>query len=109
VTIPTGGSDDEGDNDAWLEQQWVGCSEDAFSDTISLQFTVSEETDELEHEICVLPENSSVYSGMLNERHDPTTLSLFDTSHLFQHCRNWMNTCLLFVCLFIFLEYHTSA
>jgi len=43
----------------------VGCSRDAFAilfpDTIPLQFTISEEVDELEHETCVLPENSSVY------------------------------------------------
>ena len=43
----------------------MGCSRDAFPiifpDTIPLQFTISEEADELEHETCVLPENSSVY------------------------------------------------
>ena len=43
----------------------MGCSRDAFAilfpDTIPLQFTISEEVDELEHETCVLPENSSVY------------------------------------------------
>ena len=43
----------------------MGCSRDAFSiifpDTIPLQFSVSEETDGLEHETCVLPQNSSVY------------------------------------------------
>ena len=42
----------------------MGCSRDAFAiifpDTIPLQFTISEEADELEHETCVLPENSSV-------------------------------------------------
>jgi hypothetical protein len=58
----------------------VGCFGDAFavifSGTISLQVTVREETDELEHETCALPENSSVYPETLNERHDPTTLSL---------------------------------
>jgi len=44
----------------------VGCPRDAFAiifpDTIPLQFTISEEADELEHETCVLPENSSVYT-----------------------------------------------
>ena len=58
------GSDDEGTNNVWLEKQRVGCSRDAlaiiFPDTIPLQFTISEEADELEHETCVLPENSSV-------------------------------------------------
>ena len=43
----------------------MGCSRDAFAiifpDTIPLQFTISEEADELEHVTCVLPENSSVY------------------------------------------------
>jgi len=43
----------------------VGCSRDAFAiifpDTIPLQFSISEEADELEHETCVLLENSSVY------------------------------------------------
>jgi len=43
----------------------VGCSRDAFAiifpDTIPLQFSVSEEAEELEHETYVLPENSSVY------------------------------------------------
>jgi len=43
----------------------VGCSRDTFAllfpDTIPLQFTISEEEDEVEHETCVLPENSSVY------------------------------------------------
>ena len=43
----------------------MGCSRDAFptifSDTIPLQFSISEEADELEHETCVLPEDSSVY------------------------------------------------
>jgi len=43
----------------------VGCSRDAFAlifpDTIPLQFSIVEEADELEHETCVLPENSSVY------------------------------------------------
>ena len=43
----------------------MGCSRDSFAiifpDTIPLQFTISEEADELEHEKCVLPENSSVY------------------------------------------------
>ena len=98
----SGGTDD-GDIETWLKQQNVGCSEDAvaiiFPDTISLHFTISEEADELQHETCVLLQNSSVYPGILNERHDPTTLSfsLSDMSHLFQHCRNWMNTCLHFV------------
>ena len=58
----------------------MGCSGDAFavifSGTISLQFTVREETDELEHDTCAFPENLSVYPEMLNERHDPPTLSL---------------------------------
>ena len=40
-------------------------SRDAFAiiipDTIPLQFSISEEADELEHEKCVLLENSSVY------------------------------------------------
>ena len=43
----------------------MGCSRCAFPiifpDTISQQFSVSEEADELEHKTCVLPENSSVY------------------------------------------------
>ena len=43
----------------------MGFSRDAFAiifpDIIPLQFTISEEADELEHETCVLPENSSVY------------------------------------------------
>jgi len=43
----------------------VDCTRDAFAlifpDTITLQFTKSEGEDELEHETCVLPENSSVY------------------------------------------------
>jgi hypothetical protein len=65
----------------------VGCSGDAFAlifpVTTSLQLTVSEETDELEHETYVLPEDSLVYPGMLNERHDPTTLSLSLTQVIF--------------------------
>jgi len=44
----------------------VGCSRDAFAlifpDTIPLQFSISEGADELEHETCVLPEDSSVYT-----------------------------------------------
>jgi len=43
----------------------VGCSRDAFAiifpGTIPLQFSLSEKADELEHETCVLPENSSAY------------------------------------------------
>ena len=43
----------------------MGCSRDAFAiiflDTIPLQCSRSEEADELGHETCVLPENSSVY------------------------------------------------
>jgi len=44
----------------------VGCSRDAFAlifpDTIPLQFRISEGADELEHETCVLPEDSSLYT-----------------------------------------------
>ena len=43
----------------------MGCSRNVFAlifpDIIPLQFTISEEEDELEHETCVLPENLSVY------------------------------------------------
>ena len=43
----------------------MGFSRDAFAiiipDTIPLQFSISEEADEMEHETCVLPENSSEY------------------------------------------------
>ena len=43
----------------------MACSRDAFAiifpDTIPLQFTINGEADELEHETCVLTENSSVY------------------------------------------------
>jgi hypothetical protein len=37
------------------------------SGTISLQFSIREEADELEHETFALPETSSVYPEMLNE------------------------------------------
>ena len=44
------------------------------SGTISLQFSISEQTDELEHVTYILPDNSSEYPEKLNERHDPATL-----------------------------------